>query len=95
VEDVERLGPSSASCVVFAAGIQRGVFEVANFTGHRDSAYFTGLIFELFDHFSHFWSTSTVFWGRFFLFSLFFNFDARVSNASKSRMMYCSSENDS
>jgi hypothetical protein len=32
------------------------------------------------------------FWASFFLFSLFFNFDARVSNASKSRMMYCPSE---
>jgi hypothetical protein len=38
----------------------------------RDSAYFTGLIFELFGDFSPFWSISTLFLGRFSHFDRFF-----------------------
>jgi hypothetical protein len=41
----------------------------------------TGPVFTILGDFCGFGSILVNFWGRFFLFSLFFNFEARVSNA--------------
>jgi hypothetical protein len=87
VEDVERLGPSSASCVVFAAGIQRD----SKNEGGGVFAYFAGGLFAILGRFCPLLSIFVIFWGLFFRFSLFFDFQIRYTRAANPTLMYSTS----